>query len=232
MLALAAQIDAGKVSSDALTQEVQKVVDAAAAASVELRSDLKKLHDVLDPIQRQQFVSGFRAALEKRAALVDASAQVDEWARVLRLTGEQKQKALAVVGEDKVSDDVEKARVEVVFAAFPGDTFSMDDLLPGSAIRHRVREMLADIVAAAEGVTAILTPDQRTTAASMIRERASATGSGPSVRPAGPSRETAGTVSEPLWVGRGRYYRSAYRRPGAFGFNRTYATGFGGIYLL
>jgi hypothetical protein len=47
-----------------------------------------------------------------------------------------------------------------------------------------------------------------------------------------PSPESVGNLSEPLWVGRGRYYPSAYRRAGAFGFSRTYATGFGGLYLL
>jgi Spy/CpxP family protein refolding chaperone len=233
VLALADQIDEGKVRAEMLTPEIQKVVDAAAAASGELRASLKKLHDTLSPEQRPLFVAGFREALQKRVSLVDPKAQIEEWSKALDLTDEQKQKFEAVVGEEKVDDDVEKARAEVVLAAFPGKAFTMDDLLPAGSIRDRAEEMLTDIAAAADKVTAILTPDQRSTAAAILRERVSGTTKGESrPRPPPPSLGTTASVSEPLWVGRGRYYGAAYRRPGAFGFNRTYATGFGGIYLL
>jgi hypothetical protein len=234
MLALADEIDAGnRVTSETLAPEIQKVSDAAAAASVALRSDLKKLHDLLDPEQRLEFVAGFREALHERASLVEPTSQSEEWSKALSLTDDQKQKVLAIVGEDKVDDDVEKARADVVLAAFPGGAFSMDDLLPASSVRRRAQHMLANIVTAADKVTAILTPDQRSMAAAKIRERASGTSADDTtVRPT-PSSEKATSVSEPLWVGRGgRYYGGAYRRAGAFGFSRTYATGFGGIYLL
>jgi Spy/CpxP family protein refolding chaperone len=233
VLALADQIDEGKVRADMLTPEIQKVIDAGAEASAELRHGLKKLHDTLSPEQRLQFVAGFREALDKRASLVDPKSQIEAWSKALDLTDAQKQKVEAVVGEDKVDDDVEKARAEVVLAAFPGKTFSMDDLLPAGAIRDRAEQMLQDIAAAADKVTAFLTPDQRSTAAAIVREKMFPTTKGESrPRPPPPSLETPASVSEPLWVGRGGYYGAAYRRPGAFGFNRTYATGFGGMYLL
>jgi Spy/CpxP family protein refolding chaperone len=233
VLALANEIDVGKVRAEMLTPEIQKVVDAAAAASAQLRGGLKKLHATLSPEQRSQFVAGFRQALEKRASLVDPKSQLEEWSKALDMTDEQKQKFEAVFGDEKVDDAVEKARAEVVLAAFPGKTFSMDDLLPAASIRDRAEEMLTDMAAAADKVTAMLTPDQRSTAATILRERVSETTKGESrPRPPPPSLETSASVSEPLWVGRGRYYGGAYRRAGAFGFNRTYATGFGGIYLL
>jgi hypothetical protein len=233
VLALANEIDAGKVSADTLTPELQKVLDAAAAASADLRAGLKKVHDTLGTEQRRKFVAGFREALQKRASLVDLKSQVDDWSKALSLTEEQKEKVEAIVALDRVDDDVEKARAEVVLAAFPGDAFSMDDLLPASSIRHRTAEMLADIVAAAEKVTEILTPDQRSTAATTVRETASGTAKvGPAARHQVSAPETSASVSEPLWVGRGRYYGGAYRRAGGFGFGRTYATGFGGLYLL
>jgi hypothetical protein len=233
VLALADQIDEGRVHAEMLTPEIQKVIDTAAAASAGLRGGLKKLHDTLSPEQRAQFVAGFREALEKRASLVDPKAQLEEWSKALDMTDEQKQKFEVVFSMEKVDDAIEKARAEVVLAAFPGKTFLMDDLLPAGSVRDRAQEMLTDIATAADKVTAFLTPDQRSTAAAIVRERVYGATKGESrPRPPPPVLESSGTVSEPLWVGRGRYYGGAYRRPGAFGFNRTYATGFGGIYLL
>ncbi len=98
LVVLSDQVEAGKVDPAALRAETQAIVDAAAAASPELRSGFEKIHDVLDSDQRREFVSGFRAAMNKRASLVDPKTQIEQWSERLKLTGEQKQTLGAILG--------------------------------------------------------------------------------------------------------------------------------------
>ena len=258
---LSNQIEAGKVDADALHNDKEKVVDAAVAASPALRGAFEKLHDTLDPDQRKQFVAAFRDALQKRASMVDPQAQVDEWSKILNLTGDQKTKISAILGEDTTADDVAKARIDLVLAAFPGDTFSLDDLVPAGAVKYDTQQMVNRIIDVTSKVTNVLTPEQRQTAAKAIRDQLSEQPamSEPSTGPASPSAPAAtgpaipstptptatgpaipsapavtGSTSQALCVGGGSGYFVGSRQHSTayYGFRRSYGWGYGGEYLI
>jgi Spy/CpxP family protein refolding chaperone len=168
--ALADEVEAGKVDPSSLKDKEQKVVDAATAASPTVRSALEKVHDTLDSAQRKQFVSAIRDSMKKRHT--DAKSRVEGWAKKLNLTDDQKTKIGAIFSGDSVAIDVARARIELVLAAFPGDKFSMDDLLPAKSVADNTRELEDRIIDETGKVTDVLTPDQRKTAAQGIRDRA------------------------------------------------------------
>ncbi len=252
---LADEIDSGNVDASTLHPQIQKVVDAAVAASPDLRKAFDKLHDILDPSQRQQFVDAFRQVIKNHTSDVDPKQQLDKWAKALNLTDEQKQKIGSILDEDRVDEKVEKDRMDLVLDAFTGDTFSMDDLLPESSVGPRTERMLDKIVDVAKQVTAVLTPDQRKTAAQAIRDRASGAGAEGGGAQAGTGTTTGGTASAPasraeavgstsqaIWAGgrvgyRGGYaggvgYAGGYRVSSGYGFGGGWGYGYGGAYLF
>jgi Spy/CpxP family protein refolding chaperone len=241
LVAMAKQVEAGRINADAVRAEVNKVIEAANPASVSVRKGLEKVHDVLSAEQRKLFVSGFRAALEARASMLDSKAQIQEWSKKLSLTDEQKQKIQAIYSEDTVAEDVGRARVELVLAAFLDDTFSLDDLVPASAVRARTEHMMARMERIAAEVMGILTPEQRKAAAAAIRAEVTQTAAGGSEETGQTTSGTGQTSSsldgtastaQALWVGRGGYYARSYGRGYSYGFRRGYSTGFGGVYLI
>jgi hypothetical protein len=200
LLALWRQVQAGDIQADALRSQADAAVDAAAAASASLRSAFDKMHEILDPAQREAFVAGFRDVLTTRAADLDARTQLDYWSTMLNLNEDQKQKIAAIVSEDADANALVRARVEIVLDAFAGDTFSFDDLLPATSVRTRSQRMLARIVDHADRVLQVLTPPQRVIAGRKLHDGA--------VRAAAPARVSS------------------------YGFSRSFATGYAGMYLF
>lgn len=234
VLILARQIQAGTIDRAAVRPDTQEILRAAAAASVDLRGGFEKMHDILDADQRKLFVSRFREAVDERASMIDAKTQIEEWSNALELSDQQKEKLGAIFADDTVPNDVERARADLVLAAFLGDEFSPDELLPAGSVTARTQEMLDHIIDVTDRVTQMLTPAQRKTAAEAIEAKASASspgGSDTGTTIVGQDVLTA-TIAEGLWVGRGEYHAAAYRRTGAYGFSRAYASGFGGFYLF
>jgi hypothetical protein len=231
--ALADEIAQGKVDTGSLHPQVQDVVDAASAASPDLRTALEKVHDTLDAKQRKQFVDSFRSAMQKRAPMFEARARVDELAKTLSLTDDQKTRIEAILAEDAVIRDVARARVQLVLAAFPGEVFEFSDLLPAKAVGHRTERMLDHMIDQAKRIDEVLTPDQRTTAAKAIHDKVAgkeATAGGE--RGAGTtssSLEATGTTSDALWAGGGRAV--GYRSASGFGVSSGYAAGYGGTFM-
>jgi Spy/CpxP family protein refolding chaperone len=235
--ALADAIEAGKVDAGALKSKIDAVADAAAAASPDVRSAIDKIHDTLDPDQRKEFVKGFRDALKKHEGRFDKKMVVERWAKALSLTDEQKQKVSDILGEDTVADDVAKARIELVLAAFPGKHFKIDYLLaPESAEHERVTHMMDRITDVTSRVTDILTPEQRKTAADRIRAKVAGRGSeeGGETGKASAGLETTDSTSEAIWMGGARagYAAAGYRGYAGGGFVGGYGAGYGGGWLI
>jgi Spy/CpxP family protein refolding chaperone len=236
LLALADQIEAGKVDATALKPKTDNYVEAAVAASPTVRKGIEKLHEVLDASQRKQFVSGFRDALKKHAGTFERKARLEEWSSVLGLSDDQKKRIGEILGEDTVGADVARARIELVLAAFPGEHFSIDELLaPPSSVRARVQAMVDRMVDVAGRVTAILTPEQQKTAAAHIRDKVSGKSSGGGgTGQTTSSLEGTGSVSQGIWMGGGGVgYAARYRSYSGFGFGGGgFAAGYGGGYLI
>jgi Spy/CpxP family protein refolding chaperone len=234
LLALADQIESGKVDATALHPQIEKVVDAAKAASPDLRSAFEKLHDVLDPQQRRQFVDNFRASMKKHAADIDPKAQMERWAKTLDLTDDQKEKIGGIVGKDTVANDVARARIELILAAFPGDQFSWNDLVPESAVPSRTERMLTRMADVCSQVTAILTPDQRKLSAKAIRDKVAKSRGQETTKTTTSDLEAVGSTSQAFWAGGGfgGGYATGYAHSSGYAFSSGFGAGYGGTFLF
>jgi Spy/CpxP family protein refolding chaperone len=234
--ALATQVAAGSIDESALDSQMKKVEDAAAAAEPVLRRSLEKIHDVLDPAQRKEFVAGFKDAVKKRDEASGAKARIDELEKTLGLTTDQKSKITSILEENDVAKDIMRARAKLVLAAFPGDAFSLDELLPAGFARDRTRRMLHRITDEARRICDVLTPDQRTKAAKMLHDKATPEASEAHTTNTG--GEHVGSTAQPLWAGRAvgvgyggavGYGAVGYRRSVGYGFG--YGAGYGGYWF-
>jgi Spy/CpxP family protein refolding chaperone len=252
LLALADEIESGKVDAASLKPKTEQFVAAADAASPVVRHAFEKLHDALDADQRKQFISNFREELKKRAAMVGRKATLEEMSKTLNLTDDQKTKIQQILSEEKVDSEVARERYELVLAAFQEDEFSMDDLLPAASIHHRGERMVSRMVDIAAKITDVLTPEQRKIAAKGIRDRVAGKsteepgagktteepGAGKTTEQPGAGKSTSSidvtsTTSEALWAGGRTMYATRYRGyGGGWGFSRGYAAGFGGGFLF
>jgi Spy/CpxP family protein refolding chaperone len=230
LLRLADAIEAGKVDEASMASTMAEFDDAAAKASPVVRKAFEKLHDSLDAEQRKQFVANFHDALKKAATAADPKDNVDEMSS-LKLTDDQKEKIGAIFAEDSPAIDVARDRARLVLDAFKQDAFSMDDLLPAASIKHRADRMIHRVVDVTGRVTELLTPEQRTRAANMIRDKvtgrsAGETGTGQTSA----ALESTATSSDALWAGRRTAFATRFRPGVGWGFRRGW--GVGGFYLL
>jgi Spy/CpxP family protein refolding chaperone len=232
VLALADQIETGKVDESALKDQKKKVEEAAEAASPFLRASFQKMHEILDAGQRKEFVMHFRDALKKRAVSLDPDKQADKWAKTLSLTDDQKAKVRAILEDERAGGETMHARLEKVLDAFPTDSFSIDAVLPAGSIDERTDKMLDRITGVAKKVTEILTPEQCKTAAKAIREKMGRTSARLETEETSEPLETTASTSEAFWAGGAGYYGGAYGGGAAYGFSRSYGAGYGGAYLF
>jgi len=239
LMDLAKEIEAGHVDETPLKADEEKVEKAAQAASPDLRAAFQKLHDLLDADQRKEFVANFRDALNKRESKLEPKAQIDELAKTLSLTDDQKQKIASILEDDKGANDEMHGRLDKVLDAFASDSFNIDQVEPEGSVKDRADSMMHRIAEQARKVTDVLTPEQRVAAAKAIRDRLEKAGT-----PEGPTGkataqdsigpETTGSQSEAWWAGGARGYARGfgYSTGGAYGFSRGYGAGFGGAWLF
>jgi Spy/CpxP family protein refolding chaperone len=256
LLGLATQIEEDKVDANNLKPQISKFFEAADATSPVLRGDLEKIHGILDAEQRKEFSKGLRDALKKREGMAEPKKHLEEWAKTLKLSDDQKKQIGEILSEEAPMNKTARDRIDTVIDAFPQDKFSIDELEPHASVKDRVRDMAEHIVAVAKKVTAVLTPEQRKEAAEHLRERASgqmagtpssgrtggmggATSETESAESISGGEEEVGTTSEGLWTGavgvggyRGAATAASYRSYSGYGFGGGYSTGFGGTYLI
>jgi Spy/CpxP family protein refolding chaperone len=232
LMALADQIETGKVDESALKDQKKKVEEAAEAASPTVRKSFQKMHDILDASQRKEFVTHFRDILKERAGLLDPDKQVDRWAKTLSLTDDQKAKVRAILEEDRTLGEKVHERLEKVLDAFPSDSFSIEEVVPAGSIDERTDKMLDRITDVAKRVTEVLTPEQCKAAARAIREKIESTAGTSATEETSEPLETTDSTSEALWMGGAGYYGGAYRGVGGFGFSRGWGAGYGGAWMF
>jgi len=227
--ALANQVEAGNVDECALRPEMQRVIDAAVAASPDLRSAFQKLHDILDPEQRKEFVAALRDELKQHEAKMDPKAQVERWSKKLNLTDDQKAKITYILSEERERSERAHGHLDRVLDAFAADSFSIDQVAPAASAQKHTEKMLRRIVDVARDVTEVLTPEQRQIAATVLREKAEGktdeSGSGETGAPPEPT----GSSSEALW---GAGYGSTYQAGSTYGFSQGYSSGYAGAYFF
>jgi Spy/CpxP family protein refolding chaperone len=223
LAALADQLDTANVDSNAIQPKMQRVIDRAADASPVVRGSFEKIHAILDPAQRKQFVAALRSSLAAHATAGDVASQVEQWSKTLALTDTQKATITTMLSAHAEANEVARDRLELVLAAFPGDTFVMDDLLPATATRTFALQSVLRIVDTAHEVSTVLTPQQRAIAAKAIRDKIAG-------RASALKREEVSSTAQALWAGYGTM--GAYHASSGFGFGTGYAAGYGGTFFF
>jgi Spy/CpxP family protein refolding chaperone len=177
--ALAAQIEAGKIDRAALQPKIDAAAQAWEASRPADRAALEKLHAILDKDQRSAFVDALVAKIHAAHASHDGhhegKAHLEKLAADLKLTDDQRAQIGTILhgqmkahhGDWKEGREKGKAMME----AFKGDHFVMSEVAPPVDVRAKANAMSDHILGVIEQVLPILTPEQRTIAASKIRER-------------------------------------------------------------
>lgn len=195
LLALAEQVEKGAVDKNALAPKIDAVAAVAKSAREQDQKALLELHATLSPEQRAAFVDalgephhmwkkGFGHAPEGEQPTTEKRGRHDRADRghhfghafkELNLSDEQKEKLKeamkASMGHDKDGKRAAFAKhreeAKQALESFKSDKFT-GELMPP----HKGGDHIERMVRFAETATPILTPEQRTKAAQMLRERA------------------------------------------------------------
>ena len=190
MLTIAAQVDAGAIDRQALQPKLDAVTAALVKAQPADRASFEQLHALLSADQRAAFVDALTARIGDPEEKMHGAHPLKQWAEDLKLTDDQRTQIRAALhdkfhgahaavghaegGELPWAGDHHGAKV---LAAFKQDRFVMDEVAPPKDLSQMASKMSEHFLGLAETVLPLLTPEQRSLAASKIREKANATGS-------------------------------------------------------
>jgi Spy/CpxP family protein refolding chaperone len=174
VLAIAAQVEQGKIDRAALQPKIDAAVSAFAQSSPADHAALEQLHAILDPEQRAELVDALQARMHDHGGRRE---HMQEMARLLNLTDDQKSQIRDAFKEHFAAmrkaheGSGEHAHGKQMLDAFKSDHFVVSELAPGSADpRAHASEMGEHMLGVVETVLPILTPEQRTIAAQKLRE--------------------------------------------------------------
>ncbi|MBK6695852.1 MAG: Spy/CpxP family protein refolding chaperone [Myxococcales bacterium] len=179
MLSLADQVERGAIDKAALAPKVETAMNAFKKVRGEDMAALAELHKTLTPDQRKAFVDAFEPKMMHKAMEGHPMKErLGKW-RELELTSDQKDKLkeafkAQVGGEHPMKAFREhRGHAKRALESFKNDTFNANEVMP-----DRTAEWLPRMLKFVETATPILTPEQRTKAAAMLRERAKSDGPG------------------------------------------------------
>ncbi|MBX3207102.1 MAG: Spy/CpxP family protein refolding chaperone [Labilithrix sp.] len=178
MLAVAEQIEKGKIDRCALAPEIKKVASAMAEARPGDREAMEKLHSILDPDQRTRFVDALKRHWESHQKSFDAAAMTDKISRELDLTDDQKDKVRHILSGLKEIAEAEPAHAEHralwsrILEAFKGDHFDLDEVAPSKDVAEKTTKRIEGHLWAAEALLPVLTEQQRGVLADKLRSKA------------------------------------------------------------
>ncbi len=206
-LALAAQVQAGRIDRAALGPKLDALSAALAKAQPGDRAAFEQLHGILGSDQRVAFVDALEAHVGEHIGAMADKHPLKQWADDLKLTADQKTQIRTALkghfeggrghegrdgGHEGHGDHARgewgqrHERGAKILAAFKQDRFVIDEVLPAKDISKQVAHMSDRFLGIAETVLPLLTPDQRNLAAQKLRERAETLGE---MGPVGPSIE-------------------------------------------
>jgi Spy/CpxP family protein refolding chaperone len=174
--ALAAQIEAGQIDRAALQPKIDAMVAAMEASRPADRAAFERLHALLTPEQRSQFVDAMESRMKAKHAEHPAREHMQEWATALNLTDAQKEQIHATLKESFKAHHDGAAMHERMhhghdrLEAFRADTFAAQ--APSADVKQHAGEMADHFLGLVEKVLPVLTPDQRKIAADKIRAKA------------------------------------------------------------
>ncbi|MGO8996946.1 MAG: Spy/CpxP family protein refolding chaperone [Polyangiaceae bacterium] len=182
MLAVAAQVEGGKLDRGALQPQIDASADAMNGARPADEAALQRLHALLTPEQRGAVADAISAhASQPRSAWKDHhhTSHLDQWSADLQLTDTQRVQIAALLAGERAAHgwngehgDHSASTHEHghgFLTSFRSETLTLhapeDAHVPANAMADHFVEI-------AQAVLPILTPEQRTLAAAKLRERA------------------------------------------------------------
>jgi len=184
-LALADQVDAGRIDRAALQPKIDALVAAVQHTQGPDRTALEQLHTLLDPDQRVAFANALDSRLHERMGEVRHGQRMREWADALKLTEDQRGKIREMLKEQGEKNHPMQAakdgmsRGAKILGAFKSDRFVFDEVAPAQDLRERVTGAVDRFLGLATQVLPVLTPEQRTAASQRLRSKADSLGLGP-----------------------------------------------------
>jgi hypothetical protein len=177
--ALADAVESGKANAVALAPKVRAVVTAIRASEPADRHLLEDLHATLSPDQRNALASRLEAPTQT-AHQKSAEERRLGWVSSLVLSSAQESQIEGNVraryeGPEPDEQDEMRAERMSVLEAFKGDAFVMDQVVPPKS-EDDIERWVNHAVVLAAAATPVLTAEQRTAAASILRTRATRSG--------------------------------------------------------
>ena len=177
MMALADQVEQGKIDRCELAPRVEWVASAKSKAHPGDRAALQRMHSILDKQQRGRFVGSLREQWRSYQQMMSAESVVERMDRELRLTEEQETKLRGIVSGLLEIADIAHApareRWTRILDAFEGDDFALDEVAPMEQdLEEKYTRMLGGHLWAAEVVVPVLDEKQRGMLAEKMREKA------------------------------------------------------------
>lgn len=188
-LLVADQIEKGAIDDAVLQPKIQAAVAAFGPVRDADRQAIQRTHDLLDADQRVAIIDALDAKHHDRMAKHDGPPGgrhgMHDVAEQLELTQDQKGKIFEAVKNEWLADGPEhafkegvgekieaKQRRDKAREAFKSDTFKIDEAAPKFDLEKGGQKMLEHGLRVAKVVLPMLTPEQRTKAAALIRDRA------------------------------------------------------------
>jgi Spy/CpxP family protein refolding chaperone len=184
MLAIAAQVETGTIDRTALQPKIDAVAAAMQKAQPADRAALEQLHAMLNADQRSAFVDALESRIKGKMSEARDHHPMKQWAEDLQLSDAQRdqiksafeaRKQAAKANGEHMEMKGEREHGKKVLEAFKGDRFVMDEVAPAVDAQTKAAKMSDHVLRMAETVLPILTPQQRTIAASKLREKADST---------------------------------------------------------
>jgi Spy/CpxP family protein refolding chaperone len=180
---LADGVAAGKIDTGKLDAAIAKQDAASAGVHAATIEALNKLHAALSPAERAALVDKVKAhaevwkkvSLEEEHGSKDKASHLGELTKELSLTPEEVEKISAALKKDappKADTAAVDAHLKAFETAFVADTFDAKTLTTANAANAQIsKHGTARLVRFYKIVTPLLTPEQRTKLAEIIRER-------------------------------------------------------------
>jgi Spy/CpxP family protein refolding chaperone len=177
--AIASQIEAGAIDRTALQPKIDATADALAASRPLDRAAFERLHALLTPEQRGQFVDAMETHGKAMHHAHGMHGRMEQWATDLKLTDDQRTQIGAIVKAQFAAhkEEMKEAHEGHAHGHEMIESFKNDQMAPAPAAvdtRARANKMADGFLSIATQVLPLLTPQQRTLAAAKIREHAAA----------------------------------------------------------
>jgi Spy/CpxP family protein refolding chaperone len=173
---LADQIEKGKIDRCALAPTTKTLAWMSAEARPGDRAAFERLHSILDPGQRAEFVDALKRQWEAHEKMHEPAALAEKMANELYLTPDQKASVGKIldgiheIREAQPSSAAHRERWAKILDAFKSDHFVLDEVAPLGDVAAHTAAKVERMLWAGEAILPVLKPEQRKALADKLRE--------------------------------------------------------------